>query len=188
MVKILRKAIVALNILLIFVVVNSIVVMSYPGNAEGKDIIKQPTRNLAEITASGIKTIFAPSFVAIGNSKQITATPTITKVKSIDRKGKPIRELSKTKKIQGKIKIQRGKQDKFLNSAGFQRIEDIAGIITLARGKPIQERSFIGKVSQISLKGVMGFPFVAGGNIAFIGEKLKLTVGALITLGWQTKK
>ena len=88
-------------------------------------------------------------------------------------------ETTKLEKLEEKIKQQQEREDIFFNSPSFERIESVAGFMTFAQGKPIQERRAIGKFSQGFLNGFMREPFRLGGNVMLATGKMEVTIYAL---------
>lgn len=80
-----------------------------------------------------------------------------------------------------KIKSHQQKQISFFGSDGFQRIEDVAGVMTLARGKSMEERGFIGRFVQSFIAVPMASPILMGGFLASSGEKIIL-IGEALTI------
>jgi len=81
------------------------------------------------------------------------------------------------------VTAQRRRQLEFETSAGFQRIENIAGVLTggarIRDGRSqvlsIEERGPVGGVAQALVRDIAGFPIAVGGGIAGGIEKLRLT-------------
>jgi len=90
------------------------------------------------------------------------------------------------------VQSQRQRQLQFGTSAGFERIENVAGAITgglrFREGRlqvlSIEDRGPVGGVAQALVRDIAGFPIAVGGGIAGGVEKLKLT-GEALGLGRQ---
>lgn len=70
-------------------------------------------------------------------------------------------------------------EKKYFTSPGFQRIEDTASLLTFGRGKPLEQRSWVGQSSEILLRnvmaagpGVVGVSYFTGGKLMAAGEGL----------------
>jgi len=83
------------------------------------------------------------------------------------------------KDFEQRVKEQTKRQEEFFESPGFQRIEKVAGRLTLGFGKPLEERTLPGKVAQLTVAGFAGFPIALGGGISLAAEKIGLTGEAL---------
>jgi len=70
--------------------------------------------------------------------------------------------------------------DKFMEeSKGMGRIRGMASELTGGKGKPIEERSFVGQVAEKTVGGLMSWPIALGGAIPLATEKVLATGEAL---------
>lgn len=103
---------------------------------------------------------------------------------------------TKIEQLEERIQRQQIRQREFFTSPGFQRIEDVAGVLTrgarIRAGRitvlPTEERGFAGKTAQTFVAGLLGFPIALGGAVALAGEKISITREALTTPGIERRR
>ena len=103
--------------------------------------------------------------------------------------GIPISSIpsSRLVEFEKEIQAQKAREQRFITSKGFERIETVAGVLTggfQKRGEvravvPIEERGIIGRVGQSFIRSLLAFPIATGGAISEAAEKIKLTGKAL---------
>ncbi len=93
---------------------------------------------------------------------------------------------SKLEIFEEKTRVQEERERKFREAKGFERIETVAGFLTLGIEKrgdvlgviPIEERGFIGRRAQKLIGAIMAAPIALGGLVGEVLEKGKLFIEA----------
>lgn len=94
----------------------------------------------------------------------------------------PYAEKNRLKNFQEKVKYQQQREESFFMSDGFQRIQDVAGVMTFAGDRSIEERGFIGRVAQSFIAAPMSAPMALGGYLSLSMDKTMLiTEGFIIS-------